>query len=135
MMLPNCSPWSTRSHALKENGVLHDAGQTSFKEIEPMIPSRTAGRSKKGDKLPPGQTSHRPWQRLGHNTLVCRTAPGLAASVPKTENAGGEISSHSRGADASGLLGHLLPVPQLLILQQALLTAAQPMHRVVGRLS
>ena len=85
-----------------------------------MIRKRTARPSKKGGKVPLGQTWHDPRQRFGHNPLVCRANLVLAAPVPETENTGGEIPFHPSGADASGLLGHLQPVPQLLILQQAL---------------
>jgi hypothetical protein len=87
-----------------------------------MIPNRIANPSKKGDKDFARQTLHCSWQWLGQDPLVHRAEFILAAPVSKTENPGGEISFHPRGADAFGLLSHLSPVPQLLILQQALNT-------------
>jgi len=70
MMLPSCSLCSTKFRASKESAVLRVAGQSSFKEIELMIPNRTAGNSKKGGKAAPGQTAYTTWQWLGQDPLV-----------------------------------------------------------------
>ena len=51
-----------------------------------MIRSRIAGRSKKGDKSNPGETSHAARKRAGENTLVRRADVGMAAQVRQTQD-------------------------------------------------
>src|ERR1700719_1599515 len=85
-----------------------------------MIPSPIVRLSKKGGKVPAGQAPHRPRQWSGQDPLVHRAKFVLAPPISQTENSGREVPFHARGTYATGLLGHLLSIPQLLILFQAL---------------
>jgi hypothetical protein len=91
-MLLSCFLCSTRSRASKASEGHRAVGPIRFKEIALMILNLIVRRSKKGDKAPLGKAPNRSRQRLGHDTLVCRTNVVLAAPVSQAENARGEIS-------------------------------------------
>jgi len=95
MTLPSYSPWWTKSLVFEENPVIRVLAPINSKQIEPMIPSRTASSSKKGDKATLGQASHGSRQRLGQETMVHRTQLVLAPSVSQTQMPGGEVPFHT----------------------------------------
>jgi hypothetical protein len=92
MMSHNCCPCWTGSLPSGADAAVRVRDRSNCKETGPMIRSRIARRSKKGDKTNLGKTSRPSWERVWKNALVRRADVGLAAQIRQAQDSHGAIS-------------------------------------------